>query len=193
MARPLAEIQAECAGCAKCGLAATRTNLVFGVGNPNANIMFIGEGPGKNEDLKGEPFVGAAGQLLNQMLARVGIPREDIYIANIVKCRPPGNRDPQPDEIEACTPWLRQQVASVHPTVIVTLGNFATKFVLQTNTGITRLRGKVQVAGPLRVIPMFHPAAAIYDRSKVAALEADFDLLRALLDADAARQEAGNE
>ena len=108
MARPLADIERECAGCAKCPLAATRTNLVFGVGNPHANVMFVGEGPGKNEDLKGEPFVGAAGQLLNQMLDRAGIPRESIYIANILKCRPPGNRDPRPEEIEACTPWLRQ-------------------------------------------------------------------------------------
>lgn len=175
--------------CEKCALGATRTNLVFGVGNPHAKIMFIGEGPGKNEDLKGEPFVGAAGQLLNQMLERIGISRDDIYIANILKCRPPNNRDPHPDEIAACTPWLRQQVASVHPTVLVTLGNFATKFVLQTTTGITKLRGQVQVNGPFRVIPMFHPAAAIYDRSKVAALEADFDLLKLLLDTDAKRAE----
>lgn len=191
MSRPLDQIQAECASCEKCALGATRTNLVFGVGNPHAEIMFIGEGPGKNEDLKGEPFVGAAGQLLNQMLERIGISRDDIYIANILKCRPPNNRDPHPDEIEACTPWLRQQVASVHPTVLVTLGNFATKFILQTTTGITKLRGQVQVTGPFRVIPMFHPAAAIYDRSKVAALEADFDLLKLLLDTDAKR-EAGH-
>lgn len=187
MSRPLDQIQAECTSCEKCALGATRTNLVFGVGNPHAEIMFIGEGPGKNEDLKGEPFVGAAGQLLNQMLERIGISRDDIYIANILKCRPPNNRDPHPDEIEACTPWLRQQVASVHPTVLVTLGNFATKFILQTTTGITKLRGQVQVTGPFRVIPMFHPAAAIYDRSKVAALEADFDLLKLLLDTDAKR------
>ena len=193
MSRPLDQIQADCAGCMKCALGETRTNLVFGVGNPHAQIMFIGEGPGKNEDLQGEPFVGAAGQLLNRMLERIGVPREDIYIANILKCRPPGNRDPRTEEIEACTPWLREQVASVHPTVVVTLGNFATKFVLQTQTGITRLRGRIHMAGPLRVIPMFHPAAAIYDQSKVAALEADFDLLRMLLDSDAAREAAAQE
>ena len=176
----------------KCALGQTRTNLVFGVGNPHAKIMFIGEGPGKNEDLQGEPFVGAAGQLLNQMLERVHLSRDDIYIANILKCRPPGNRDPKPDEIEACTPWLREQIKSVHPIVLVTLGNFATKFILQTETGITRLRGQVHVTGPFRVIPMFHPAAAIYDRSKVTALEQDFDLLRLLLDTDAERaKEAG--
>lgn len=188
MARPLEEIRTECTQCQKCPLGATRTNLVFGVGNPHAKVMFIGEGPGKNEDLQGEPFVGAAGQLLNQMLEFAGLKREEIYIANILKCRPPGNRDPQPAEIEACTPWLREQVASVHPTVLVTLGNFATKFILQTQTGITRLRGEVHVNGPFRVIPMFHPAAAIYDRSKVAALEDDFELLRLLLEADAARE-----
>lgn len=189
MARPLGEIQAACSECMKCPLGQTRTNLVFGVGNPHAKVMFIGEGPGKNEDLKGEPFVGAAGKLLDQMLERIGVPRSDIYIANILKCRPPNNRDPHPDEIEACTPWLREQVASVHPTVLVTLGNFATKFILQTNRGITQLRGQVQVTGPFRVIPMFHPAAAIYDRGKVSALEADFDLLKLLLDADAQRAE----
>ena len=155
MARPLAEIEAACAGCTKCDLAATRNNLVFGVGNPHASVMFIGEAPGKNEDLKGEPFVGAAGKLLNEMLERVGISRDDIYIANICKCRPPKNRNPRTDEIEACTPWLHEQVASIHPTVIVTLGNFATRFVLNTTEGITGLRGRVHAAGPLRVIPMF--------------------------------------
>ena len=192
MSRELSEVLGECQGCMKCALGQTRTNLVFGVGNPHAKIMFIGEGPGKNEDLQGEPFVGAAGQLLNQMLERVHLSRDDIYIANILKCRPPGNRDPKPDEIEACTPWLREQIKSVHPIVLVTLGNFATKFILQTETGITRLRGQVHVTGPFRVIPMFHPAAAIYDRSKVTALEQDFDLLRLLLDTDAERaKEAG--
>ena len=188
MSRPLSDVAAECAGCTRCALAETRTNLVFGVGNPHAKIMFIGEGPGKNEDLQGEPFVGAAGQLLNEMLARIGVAHEDIYIANILKCRPPGNRDPKTEEIEACTPWLREQVKSVHPTVLVTLGNFATKFILQTDTGITRLRGQVHVTGPFRVIPTFHPAAAIYDRTKVSALEEDFDLLKLLLDTDEQRE-----
>ena len=183
----LPELYAHVAACDKCELCRTRTNVVPGVGNPHADVMFIGEAPGKNEDLQGEPFVGAAGKLLNQLLDRIGLTREDIYIANILKCRPPRNRDPRPEEIEACTPWLREQVKAVHPTVLVTLGNFATKFILQTQTGITRLRGQVQVTGPLRVIPTFHPAAAIYDRTKVAALEQDFDLLKLLLDADEAR------
>ncbi|MCD8199774.1 MAG: uracil-DNA glycosylase [Coriobacteriaceae bacterium] len=190
MSSPLADIEAQASDCQRCALGQTRTNLVFGVGNPHAQIMLIGEGPGKNEDLQGEPFVGAAGKLLNTLLERIGLAREDIYIANILKCRPPNNRDPHTDEIEACTPWLREQIKSVHPTVLVTLGNFATKFVLQTETGITHLRGKVHTTGPFRVIPTFHPAAAIYDSSKVAALEADFDLLKLLLDTDAERARA---
>ena len=173
--------------CHKCALGDGRTNVVPGDGDPHAKVMFIGEAPGKNEDLQGKPFVGAAGQLLNQLLERIGLKREDIYIANILKCRPPRNRDPHPDEIRACTPWLREQIKAVHPTVLVTMGNFSTKFVLQTTTGITRLRGQVQVTGPFRVIPTFHPAAAIYDRSKIGALEADFDLLKLLLDTDEQR------
>ncbi len=174
--------------CHKCILGDTRTNVVPGAGNPRAKVMFIGEAPGKNEDLQGKPFVGAAGNLLSQLLERIGLKREDIYIANILKCRPPRNRDPRPEEIEACTPWLREQIKAVHPTVLVTMGNFSTKFVLQTTTGITRLRGQVRTTGPFRVIPTFHPAAAIYDRSKISALEADFDLIRALLDADERRE-----
>ena len=170
--------------CHACTLGETRTNVVPGAGSAVAKVMFIGEAPGKNEDLQGKPFVGAAGHLLDEMLERINLKREDIYIANILKCRPPRNRDPRPEEIEACTPWLREQIKAVHPTVLVTMGNFSTKFVLQTTTGITRLRGKIHVTGPFRVIPTFHPAAAIYDRSKVAALEADFDMIRMLLDND---------
>ena len=173
--------------CTRCGLCETRTNVVPGVGPEHAKVMFIGEAPGKNEDLQGEPFVGAAGKTLDALLERIQLARSDVYIANILKCRPPNNRDPRPEEITACTPWLREQVKAVHPTVLVTLGNFATKFILQTQTGITKLRGQVQVTGPFRVIPTFHPAAAIYDRSKMEALEADFDLLRLLLDTDEQR------
>ena len=181
-------LQAACLSCTNCPLSQTRHNVVFGVGPRDAEVMFVGEGPGENEDLQGEPFVGAAGKLLNQMLERIGLAREDIYIANILKCRPPGNRDPKPEEIEVCTPWLREQVKAVHPTVLVTMGNFSTKFILQTNTGITRLRGKIHVTGPFRVIPTFHPAAAIYDRSKIGAIEQDFDLIKLLLDTDDARE-----
>lgn len=175
-------------GCHRCTLAETRTNVVPGDGAHHAKVMFIGEAPGKNEDLQGKPFVGAAGHTLDAMLERIGLKREDVYIANILKCRPPNNRDPRPDEIQACTPWLREQIKAVHPTVLVTMGNFATKFVLQTTTGITRLRGQVQVTGPFRVIPTFHPAAAIYDRTKLSALEEDFDLLKLLLDTDERRE-----
>jgi uracil-DNA glycosylase family 4 len=151
-----------------------RKQVVFGVGNPQARIMLIGEGPGKNEDLQGEPFVGAAGQFLNELLAHAGLSRSEVYIANIVKCRPPGNRDPEPVEIDTCTPFLREQIRLIRPDVLVTLGNFATKWVLKTNTGITRLHGTTQERGRFTVMPVYHPAAAIYDRSKREALFDDF-------------------
>jgi uracil-DNA glycosylase family 4 len=154
---------------------------VFGVGDPDARVVLVGEAPGKNEDLKGEPFVGAAGQLLNELLAEAGLDRSDVYIANVLKCRPPGNRNPEPAEIETCTPFLREQIRVIGPEVLVTLGNFATKFVLKTDVGITRLHGKVQTAGRFRVLPIYHPAATIYDRSKRDDLFADFRLLRQLL------------
>lgn len=167
--------------CHRCPLGDTRTTLVFGVGDPRARVMLIGEAPGRNEDLKGEPFVGAAGQLLNELLAHAGLGRDDVYIANVLKCRPPGNRDPEPAEIETCTPFLREQIRVIQPDVLVTLGNFATKFVLRTEVGITRLHGRVQQAGRFAVLPIFHPAAAIYDRTKRDALFADFEVLRGLL------------
>lgn len=177
----LHEIREQLGDCHRCPLGETRTTLVFGVGNPDARVMFIGEAPGKNEDLKGEPFVGAAGKLLNELLAHAGLERSDVYIANVLKCRPPGNRNPEPLEIETCTPFLREQVRAIDPDVIVTLGNFATKFVLRTDVGITRLHGRPQQAGRFTVLPIFHPAAAIYDRTKRDALFADFDVLRDLL------------
>jgi uracil-DNA glycosylase len=167
--------------CHRCPLGATRTQLVFGVGDPEARVMFIGEAPGKNEDLKGEPFVGAAGQFLNELLAHAGLERSEVYIANVLKCRPPGNRDPEPAEIETCTPFLREQIRLIGPEVLVTLGNFATKFVLKTETGITRLHGIARQAGRFTVLPIFHPAAAIYDRTKRDALFADFEQLKRLL------------
>jgi DNA polymerase len=168
--------------CHRCALGDTRTRIVFGVGDPHARVVFIGEAPGKNEDLKGEPFVGAAGQLLNELLAHAGLVRDEVYIANILKCRPPGNRNPEPAEIETCTPFLREQIRIIAPEVLVTLGNFATKFVLKTDTGITRLRGTVQSAGRFTVLPIYHPAAAIYDRTKRDDLFSDFELLKRLLD-----------
>jgi uracil-DNA glycosylase len=160
--RTLAEVAVEAADCVKCRLAEGRTQVVFGVGNADADVMFIGEAPGFHEDKQGEPFVGAAGQLLTRMLGEVlGVARDEIYICNILKCRPPGNRDPQEDEIESCTPWLVEQVSLIQPRVIVTLGNFATKFVLQTGQGITRMRGRAYPWHGRTVIPTFHPAAIL--------------------------------
>ena len=181
MARSLEDIKAELEGCSRCALCETRTNLVFGVGNPHAEVVFIGEAPGKQEDLGAEPFIGAAGQYLNSLLALAGLKREDIYIANVLKCRPPENRDPRPDEIEACTPFLREQVKAINPEILVTLGNFATRFILKTDQGISGLRGRVHITGRFSVLPIFHPAAAIYDRSKEAIMEDDFKLLGRLI------------
>jgi uracil-DNA glycosylase len=160
--RTLDEVAVEAADCTKCRLADGRTQVVFGVGNADADVMFIGEAPGFHEDKQGEPFVGAAGQLLTRMLDEVlSVARDDIYIANVIKCRPPGNRDPQEDEIESCTPWLVEQVSLIQPRVIVTLGNFATKFVLQTAQGITRMRGQTYPWHGRTVVPTFHPAAIL--------------------------------
>ncbi len=172
--------------CHRCPLGETRTNLVFGVGRADADAVFIGEAPGRNEDLRGEPFVGAAGKLLDELLASIGLQRPEVYIANILKCRPPGNRDPQRVEIEACAPFLREQVRMIEPRVIVTLGNFATRFVLRTTEPITRLRGTAHHAGPYTVLPIFHPAAALYDRTKRDVLLADFVTLGGLISASQA-------
>ena len=153
------------------------------MGNADADILFIGEAPGFHEDKQGEPFVGAAGQLLTKVLGEVlGLDRADVYICNILKCRPPGNRDPQEDEIEFCTPWLIEQVSLIQPRIIVTLGNFATKFVLQTQQGITRMRGRAYAWHGRTVIPTFHPAAILHgggEKSRqFAELREDFELVR---------------
>jgi DNA polymerase len=186
MTRSLAEVAAEAADCTKCRLAEGRTQVVFGVGDPDADLMFIGEGPGFHEDKQGEPFVGAAGQLLTRMLGEIGLARDDVYINNVVMCRPPGNRDPMPDEIEACTPWLVERISLIQPQLIVTLGNFATKFVLQTPLGITRVRGSVHTWHGRKVIPTFHPAAILHgggEKSKqFEQLREDFSLIRSTLD-----------
>jgi DNA polymerase len=183
MTRSLRDVAAEAADCTKCRLAQGRTQVVFGVGDPEADVLFIGEAPGFHEDKQGEPFVGAAGQLLTRMLYEVlGLAREDVYIANVIKCRPPGNRDPQDDEIEACTPWLVEQVSLIQPQVIATLGNFATKFVLNTQQGITRMRGRAYPWHGRTVIPTFHPAAILHgggERSRqFGELREDFELIR---------------
>ena len=178
---PLETLYDQASRCRGCELWQGRTNLVFGVGNPHADVLIVGEAPGEQEDLRGEPFVGRAGQLLNEMLGYAGLRREDIYIANVLKCRPPGNRNPQAPEIQACSYFLREQTRTIDPEFIVTLGNFATKFVLKTDMGITRLHGTLQQAGKFKVFPIFHPAAALYDGSKRIALEDDFTTLGELL------------
>ena len=177
----LDEVRSLLGDCHRCALAETRTNLVFGVGDGQARVMIIGEAPGKNEDLQGEPFVGAAGKFLDELLGHAGLERSEVYIANVLKCRPPGNRNPVPAEIETCTPFLREQVRVIVPEVIVTLGNFATRFVLKTDAPISGLRGTVRASGRFTVLPVFHPAAAIYDRTKREVLIADFELLGRLL------------
>jgi len=168
--------------CVRCALAPTRNCLVFGVGDPRARLMFIGEAPGKNEDLKGEPFVGAAGKLLDELLASIGLDRREVYIANMVKCRPPGNRDPESVEIETCAPFLARQIELISPTVIATLGRFAAHYVLHTDTPITALRGRLYHREGRQIVPVFHPAAALYDGSKRDGLFEDFKRIRVVLD-----------
>jgi len=177
----LTQIEHLIGDCQRCPLSATRTRIVYGSGDPSARVMLIGEAPGKNEDLTGVPFVGAAGALLDELLAHAGLDRSEVFIANVVKCRPPGNRNPVPLEIETCTPFLREQVRVISPAVLVTLGNFATRFVLDTDAGITGLRGTAQHVGTFTVLPVYHPAAAIYDRSKREPLFADFARIKELL------------
>lgn len=173
----LEEICSVLGECRLCELCQTRTNIVFGVGNPHARVMFVGEAPGKNEDLRGEPFVGRAGENLNGILSLAGLKREDIYIANVLKCRPPGNRNPKADEVLACSPFLREQIRSIWPDIIVTLGNPATHFVLKTEVGITKLRGRFHEMGHFVVMPTFHPAAALRNPAWQELLEADFRML----------------
>ena len=185
MTRSLADVALEASTCTKCRLADGRTQVVFGVGDPHADLLFVGEAPGMHEDKQGEPFVGAAGQLLTRMLGEIGLTREQVYIANVLKCRPPGNRDPQEDEIETCTPWLVEQISLIQPAVVVTLGNFATKYVLQTQQGITRMRGSVYPWHGRKVIPTFHPAAILHgggEKSRqFGELQEDFALIKRTL------------
>ena len=184
-ARALAAFGAEVAGCTKCRLAEARTQVVFGVGNPDAELMFVGEAPGFHEDQQGEPFVGQAGQLLDKLLGGIGLSRQDVYIANVLKCRPPGNRDPAPDEIEACESHLFRQIELIQPKVIATLGNFATKLLSGKQAGITRVHGQEQqtTLGGRRVLlyPLYHPAAALYTPAMLRVLEEDFRRLPELL------------
>jgi DNA polymerase len=156
------ELEQVALACTKCPLNETRTQVVFGVGDPHAALLFVGEGPGEQEDLQGEPFVGRAGKLLTTLIEGIGETRETVYIANVVKCRPPGNRDPLPLEIEQCRPYLEAQIEFIDPRVVVTLGNFATKLLLDTKEGITKLRGReFPFRGDAVLIPAFHPSAVL--------------------------------
>ncbi len=159
----LEEVEARAVVCQNCELAGGRTNVVFGAGNPNARLLFVGEAPGRDEDIQGVPFVGRSGQLLNKILEAAGIERDDVYIANIIKCRPPGNRTPFTNEIEACIPYLGRQVALIDPRVICTLGLPATQTLLGIRGSMGSLRGKIYVEGNVKVIPTYHPAAALRD------------------------------
>jgi uracil-DNA glycosylase len=181
----LVQLYKEVRSCNRCPLYETRTKVVFGAGNADADLMFVGEAPGAEEDRQGLPFVGRAGQLLNQMLEEIGLVRDDIFIANVLKSRPPGNRDPQPLEIEACKPWLFEQVRLIEPRVVCTLGNFSTKLLSGSPTGITRVRGTPQVhdlgGRTVYLLPLFHPAAALRTPSVKETLRADFATIPELL------------
>ena len=176
-------LEREALACRKCPLAERRTQVVFGVGDPAADLLFVGEGPGEQEDLQGIPFVGRAGQLLTRLIEGIDLTRDDVYIANVVKCRPPGNRDPLPAEIDACRPYLEAQLGFIDPAVVVTLGNFATKLLLDTKEGITKLRGR---EFPFRdravLIPALHPSAVLRNGgAALAQARADFVLVKRVL------------
>ncbi|HKX25461.1 MAG TPA: uracil-DNA glycosylase [Actinomycetota bacterium] len=182
----LEELAREASTCTRCRLSAGRTQVVFADGNPDANLMFIGEGPGYHEDVQGLPFVGAAGQLLNRLLGEIDLRREDVRITNVVLCRPPGNRDPMPDEIEACKPYLQEHVELVDPQVVCTLGNFATRVILERPVAISKVRGERHAWQGRMVIPTFHPAAVLRgggDASRaMAQIREDFATIRQALD-----------
>jgi DNA polymerase len=182
----LVELYHEARACERCPLHQSRTKVVFGSGNADADLMFVGEAPGQQEDLQGLPFVGRAGQLLDQMLGEVGLDRADVFITNVLKSRPPGNRDPQPDEIDACKPYLARQIELIEPKVICTLGNFATKLLTRSQRGITGVHGRAQVhelgGRTVRVYPLYHPAAALRSTKTLEELREDFRGLPQLLE-----------
>jgi DNA polymerase len=188
----LEAVAAEAAGCTRCRLHESRTQVVFGQGDPHADLMFVGEAPGFHEDRQGLPFVGPSGQLLNRLLEGIGLRRQDVYICNAIKSRPPKNRDPLPDEIAACRPWLDAQIRLIDPKVVVTLGNFAARTLLETTTGISRLRGRTYPFQGRVLLPTFHPAAALHAQGRrtggpgpLEAMESDFRVLAELLAAQA--------
>jgi uracil-DNA glycosylase family 4 len=189
-ASALREYGEATAGCTRCALAGGRTQVVFGAGHPDADLMFVGEAPGFHEDKQGIPFVGQAGMLLVTLLGEIGLARDQVFIANVLKCRPPGNRDPQFDEIEACQGKLFTQIQLIQPKVICTLGNFATKLLSGDQTGITRVRGRAQAhqfgAVTVQLYPIYHPAAALYTPAMLETLRSDFASIPALLNGDSA-------
>src|SRR5438067_4972365 len=178
-------LRTEASTCTRCRLSQTRTQVVFGNGHPNADVMFVGEAPGFHEDQQGIPFVGAAGKLLDKLLAEIGMQRGDVFIANVLKSRPPGNRDPQLEEIEACKPYLTRQIELIEPRVICTLGNFSTKLLTRRQDGITRVHGRPQdhvIAGlSIRIYPIYHPAAGLRSTAMLETLREDFKQVPALL------------
>jgi DNA polymerase len=176
----LAELDAVVQACTLCPLSDGRTKVVFGVGDPEAELLFVGEAPGKDEDLQGEPFVGRSGRLLDKLvLEEMGLTRQQFYIANVLKCRPPGNRDPKPDEIASCRPYLEQQIELIGPRVIITLGNFATKLLLDTTDGITKVRGRTYPYRTATLVPTFHPSAALQGGGGDVLAKMRADLVRA--------------
>jgi uracil-DNA glycosylase len=183
--RDLKEAAQDASTCVRCRLSQGRTQVVYGAGDPDADLMFIGEAPGFHEDKQGVPFVGAAGQLLNRLLADSGIERDEVYINNVILCRPPGNRDPLPDELEACRPWLDERIAIIDPAVIVTLGNWATRYILGSNVSISRVRGQRFPWNGRIVIPTFHPAAVLHgggeNSRQMASLRMDFQEMKRAL------------
>lgn len=176
-------LEAVAHDCVACSLAEGRTQVVFGAGSSAADVLIVGEAPGQQEDEQGIPFVGRSGQLLITLLGEIGLQREDVYITNVAKCRPPGNRDPRPDEIDACKGYLKRQIELIDPTVVITLGNFSTKLLLKTTTGITRMRGRAYEWWGRFLVPTFHPAAALRGGEKVAAdIRSDLGIVRNIID-----------
>jgi len=176
-AETLADIRADLGDCQRCRLAAARMHIVFGSGNPHARLLFVGEGPGHDEDRQGEPFVGAAGQLLTKIIAAIGLTRAQVYICNIIKCRPPGNRNPQNDEIETCVPFLYRQIAAIRPRFVCALGKFAAQTLLNTEAPISKLRGRFHDLGGIRVLPTYHPAYLLRNPEEKRAVWEDMKLL----------------
>ncbi|HDP70079.1 MAG TPA: uracil-DNA glycosylase [Actinobacteria bacterium] len=193
LSKTLAELYEELKDCKKCSLGKTRTNLVFGFGDENADLMFVGEAPGRNEDIQGKPFVGAAGQLLDKLLNSIGLERSQAYIANVLKCRPPQNRDPLPHEIEVCKPFLLEQIEIIKPKVVCTLGRFATQVILDKNVTISKVRGKCFDGNGHYIFPIYHPAAALYQRTNLVDLKADFLKLKEILSDETKKSSQGEE